>query len=261
MLVMGIVNATPDSFSDGGAHDPTAHALALIAEGADWIDIGGESTRPGSRPVSESIELARVITVIEAVRSSGFANISIDTRKPSVARAAVAAGAAMWNDVGALREPGAKHACADLGCAIVLMHMLGEPLTMQVGPRYDDVVSEVADYLQARAEAAIAVGVARERIWLDPGIGFGKTAAHNLDLLANLGRFVALGFPVLLGASRKGFMKTAAPFAETAADRLAGSLAIALHAARAGVAMIRVHDVAETAQALAVASAIEGRRG
>jgi dihydropteroate synthase len=167
----------------------------------------------------------------------------------------------MWNDVGALREAGAKHACAGLGCAVVLMHMLGEPLTMQVGPRYDDVVSEVAHYLQTRAEAAVAAGVARERIWLDPGIGFGKTVLHNLDLLANLDRLVALGFPVLLGASRKGFMKAAAPFAETAADRLGGSLAVALHAARAGVAMIRVHDVAETVQALAMDAAIEGRRG
>jgi dihydropteroate synthase len=261
MLVMGIVNATPDSFSDGGAYDPTAHALKLIGEGADWIDIGGESTRPGSRPVSDDAERERVVPVVAAVRATGFANISIDTRKPTVARAAVAAGAAMWNDVGALREPGAKRTCADLGCAVVLMHMLGEPITMQVGPRYDDVVTEVLDYLQARAEAAVAAGIARERIWVDPGIGFGKTAAHNLDLLANLDRLVALGFPVLLGASRKGFMKTAAPFAETAADRLAGSLAVALHAARAGVAMIRVHDVAETAQALAIDSAIDARRG
>ena len=261
MLVMGIVNATPDSFSDGGAYDPTAHALELIGEGADWIDVGGESTRPGSKPVSDEEELERAIPVIEAVRATGFANISIDTRKPSVARAAVAAGAAMWNDVGALREARAKHACAGLGCAVVLMHMLGEPLSMQVGPRYDDVVSEVVDYLQARAEAAISAGVARNRIWLDPGIGFGKTALHNLDLLAHLDRLVALGFPVLLGASRKGFMKAAAPFADTAGDRLAGSLAVAHHAARAGVAMIRVHDVAETVQALAMDAAIEGRRG
>jgi dihydropteroate synthase len=261
MLVMGIVNATPDSFADGGAYDPTAHALRLIREGADWIDIGGESTRPGSKPVPEPIELRRVLPVVEGVRATGFANISIDTRKPSVARAAVAAGAAMWNDIGALREVGAKQACAELGCAVVLMHMLGEPLTMQVTPRYDDIVEEVAGYLADRARAVMAAGVPHDKIWFDPGIGFGKTATHSLDLLAHLERFVAFGFPVLLGASRKRFMRVAAPLAETAADRLGASLAIALHAARSGVAMIRVHDVAQTVQALAMASAIEARRG
>ena len=261
MLVMGIVNATPDSFSDGGAYDPAAHALRLIAEGADWIDVGGESTRPGAQPVSEGAELERVLPVVEAVRATGFANISVDTRKPSVARAAVAAGATMWNDVGALREPGAKQTCVELGCAVVLMHMSGEPVTMQVAPRYDDVVGEVAAYLVERAQAAMAGGLPRDKIWLDPGIGFGKTAAHNLDLLAHLNRFVASGFPVLLGASRKGFMRAVAPSAETAADRLGGSLTIALRAARSGVAMIRVHDVAETVQALAMAEAIEARGG
>jgi dihydropteroate synthase len=250
MLVMGIVNATPDSFADGGAYDPTAHALRLIREGADWIDIGGESTRPGSKPVPEPIELRRVLPVVEGVRATGFANISIDTRKPSVARAAVAAGAAMWNDIGALREVGAKQDCAELGCAVVLMHMLGEPLTMQVTPRYDDIVEEVAGYLADRARAVMAAGVPHDKIWFDPGIGFGKTATHSLDLLAHL-----------LGASRKRFMRVAAPLAETAADRLGASLAIALHAARSGVAMIRVHDVAQTVQALAMASAIEARRG
>lgn len=261
MLVMGIVNATPDSFSDGGAYDSAAHAIGLIGEGADWIDVGGESTRPGSKPVSDAVEIARVLPVIEATRAAGFSNISIDTRKPSVARAAVAAGATMWNDVGALREPGAKQAAAELGCAVVLMHMLGEPVTMQIAPRYDDVVAEVTDYLQERAEAMVASGVDRDRIWLDPGIGFGKTGAHNLDLLAHLQGLVRLGFPILVGASRKGFMRAAAPSAETPAQRLGGSLAVALHAARAGVAMIRVHDVAETVQALAIASAIEGRGG
>ena len=167
----------------------------------------------------------------------------------------------MWNDIGALREPGAEQTAAELGCAVVLMHMLGEPITMQVGPRYDDVVAEVADYLSERAETVIASGVSRDRIWLDPGIGFGKTAAHNLDLLANLDRFAALDFPVLVGASRKGFMRAVAPPAESPADRLGGSLAVALHAVRAGAAMVRVHDVAQTVQALALASAIEGRRG
>jgi dihydropteroate synthase len=261
MLVMGIVNATPDSFSDGGAYDPIAQALRLIVEGADWIDIGGESTRPGSMPVADAVEIARVLPVVEAVSVAGFTNISVDTRKPSVARAAVAAGATMWNAVGALREPGAKQACADLGCAVALMHMLGEPVTMQVAPFYDDVVGEVAAYLHDRAEAVMAAGVSRDRIWLDPGIGFGKTAAQNLDLLANLDRLVALGFPVLVGASRKGFMRAVAPSADTPADRLGGSLAVAVHAARSGVAMIRVHDVAQTLQALALATAIDARRG
>lgn len=261
MLVMGIVNATPDSFSDGGAYEPAAHALHLIADGADWIDVGGESTRPGSKPVPEDVELTRVLPVIAAVRATGFSNISIDTRKPSVARAAVAAGASMWNDVGALREPGAKNACAELGCDVVLMHMQGEPITMQVSPSYGDVVEDVADYLVERAEGAITGGIPRDRIWLDPGIGFGKTATHNLALLAHLERFVGLGFPILLGASRKGFIRAITPGAEAAADRLGGSLAIALHAARAGVAMIRVHDVAETVQALKITGAIEAAHG
>jgi dihydropteroate synthase len=261
MLVMGIVNATPDSFSDGGAYNPVDRALRLIAEGADWIDVGGESTRPGAEPISEAAELARVVPVIEVVRATGFSRISVDTRKPSVARAAVAAGASMWNDVGALREPDAERACAELGCAVVLMHMRGEPVTMQIAPHYADVVGEVVAYLADRALAMTRGGVPRDKIWLDPGIGFGKTAAHNLDLLAHLDRFVALGFPVLLGASRKGFMRAVVPSAKTAADRLGPSLAIALQGARAGVAMIRVHDVAETVRALAMDAAIEARRG
>ena len=261
MLVMGIVNAAPDSFSDGGAYDPTERARALVASGADWIDVGGESTRPGAEPVSEAEELARVLPVIEAVHARGSTPISIDTLKPAVARAAMAAGAAMWNDVSALSAPGAAETCAELGCDVVLMHMRGEPKTMQIDPTYDDVVAEVIDYLAGRAGVAMTAGVARERIWLDPGIGFGKTARHNLDLLARLDRLVALGFPVLLGASRKGFMRQVAPFAESATDRLGGSIAVALHAARAGVAMVRVHDVAETVQALAMSHAVEGCRG
>ncbi len=261
MLVMGIVNATTDSFSDGGAYDPAAHALSLVRGGADWIDIGGESTRPGAAPVGEAEELARVMPVVAAVRAAGDAPISIDTMKPAVARAAMAAGATMWNDVSALSAPGASETCAALGCDVVLMHMRGEPRTMQVDPAYDDVVGEVAAYLSARADAAMAAGVAPERIWLDPGIGFGKTARHNLDLLADLGRLAGLGFPVVLGASRKGFMRHIAPHAETTASRLGGSIAVALHAARAGVAMVRVHDVAETIQALAVSGAIRERHG
>ncbi len=260
MLVMGIVNATPDSFSDGGAYDPSARALTLQADGADWIDVGGESTRPGAAPVAEAEEQARVVPVIRALAARGATRISIDTRKPAVARAAVAAGAAMWNDVSALTAPGAAETCAELACDVVLMHMRGEPRTMQIEPTYDDVAKEVVDYLAARAEAAMAAGVLRGRIWLDPGIGFGKTATHNLILLARLDGLVALGFPVVVGASRKAFMRAVAPFAERAEDRIGGSLAIALVAALAGVAMIRVHDVRETRQALAMAKAIEAAR-
>lgn len=260
---MGIVNVTPDSFSDGGrylGHDAAlAHARRLIAEGADLLDIGGESTRPGAAPVPEAEELARVIPLIAAIRADSAVPISIDTMKPAVARAAVAAGASIWNDVSALRgAPDAPAVAAELGCDVVLMHMLGEPGTMQDAPRYDDVVGEVEAFLLARAEAAMAAGVARERIWLDPGVGFGKTLDHNLALLRALPRFVALGFPVLLGASRKRFIAAIDPTAQDAGDRLGGSLAVALHGARAGIAAVRVHDVRETVQALAVQRAIGG---
>jgi dihydropteroate synthase len=259
-LVMGIVNVTPDSFSDGGRHDTVeaavAHGLALLAEGADILDIGGESTRPGAAPVSEAEELDRVIPVIEALRGRSPAPISIDTMKPAVARAAVTAGATIWNDVAALREPGAVETAAELGCQVVLMHMLGEPRTMQDDPRYDDVVAEVESFLLARAEAAMAAGVARERIWLDPGIGFGKTLDHNLTLIAGLPRLVASGFPILLGASRKRFIAAIDPMAGQADQRLGGSIAIALEGARAGVAAVRVHDVRQTVQALAVQAAL-----
>ena len=267
--VMGIVNATPDSFSDGGRFlDPTAaleHALGLMAAGADILDIGGESTRPGAAPVGEADEIARVVPVIAAIRARSAVPISIDTMKPAVARAAVAAGAGIWNDVSALTfAPDAAEVCAELGCEVVLMHMKGEPRTMQAAPSYEDVVGEVEAFLLARAEAALAAGVARQRIWLDPGIGFGKTTAHNLALLAALPRFVALGFPVLLGASRKRFIEAIAPRmalgtasdSGSAGDRLGGSIAAALAGQTAGVAAVRVHDVAETAQALKVAKAI-----
>ncbi len=178
--------------------------------------------------------------------------------KPAVARAAVAAGATVWNDVTALRgSPQSPETAAELGCEVVLMHMQGEPATMQVAPRYDDVVGEVIAFLAARAEAVMAAGVARDRIWLDPGIGFGKTATHNLKLLAAIDQIVALGFPVLLGASRKGFIRAIDPAATEPCDRLGASLAVALAGARAGVSMIRVHDVRETVQALAAASAIQ----
>ncbi len=189
--VMGIVNVTPDSFSDGGRFlDPASgldHARRLIADGADILDIGGESTRPGATPVSQADEIARVVPLIEALRAQSDIPISIDTMKPAVARAAVAAGATIWNDVAALRfAPDASEVAAELGCQVVLMHMLGQPGTMQDAPAYDDVVAEVEAFLLARAEAAVAAGVARDRIWLDPGIGFGKTPQHNLALIAAL---------------------------------------------------------------------------
>ncbi|WP_426032953.1 dihydropteroate synthase [Caulobacter sp. DWP3-1-3b2] len=264
--VMGIVNVTPDSFSDGGRFldhaAALAHARRLIADGADILDIGGESTRPGATPVPTDEEIARVVPLIAAIRAESDVTLSVDTMKPAVARAAVAAGATLWNDVAALRfapntsEMAAPEVAAELGCEVVLMHMLGQPGTMQDAPRYDDVVAEVEAFLLARALTAMAAGVAREKIWLDPGIGFGKTPAHNVALLAALPRFVALGYPVLLGASRKRFIAALDPLGAAAGDRLGGSLAACLHGASAGVAAVRVHDVRETAQALAVWGAV-----
>jgi dihydropteroate synthase len=260
--VMGVVNVTPDSFSDGGRHFDAAAALAharrLIADGADLLDVGGESTRPGAEPVSEADEIARVVPLIEAVRAESALPISIDTMKPVVARAAVAAGATIWNDVTALRHaPESLATAAELGCEVVLMHMQGEPRTMQAEPYYDDVVGEVAALLIARAEAAMAAGVAREKIWLDPGIGFGKhMIRHNLPLLAGLEVIVGLGFPVLLGVSRKSFIGALDGGKRGADARLGGSIAGALWGAQAGVAAVRVHDVRETVQALRVWRAI-----
>ncbi len=259
--VMGIVNATPDSFSDGGRHlapeAALAHARRLIAEGADILDLGAESTRPGAEPVAAEVEIERLVPLIAAIRAESAIPISVDTMKPEVARAAVAAGAKMWNDVSALRQaPDSAAIAAELGCEVVLMHMRGEPRTMQHEPHYLDVVAEVAEFLLRRAEAAMAAGVARERIWLDPGVGFGKhMIRHNLPLLAGLDRIVALGFPVLLGASRKSFIG-ALDNGAGPDDRLGGSIAAALAGAAAGVAMVRVHDVRETVQALAVDAAI-----
>lgn len=260
-LVMGIVNVTPDSFSDGGrlgsVEAATAHAMRLVAEGADVLDIGGESTRPGADPVSEAEEIERTAPVIAAIRARWDGAISIDTMKPAVARAAVAAGARMWNDVTALTHaPDSAAVAADLGCEVVLMHMKGEPRTMQADPRYDDVVAEVRDYLGARAAAAMAAGVARDRIWLDPGIGFGKTLDHNLALTARLETLVDLGFPVLYAASRKRIIQAVDPTATDPGDRLGGSLALALEGARRGARMVRVHDVRETAQALKMQAAL-----
>ena len=259
---MGIVNVTPDSFSDGGRltsiEAAVAHGLALVGQGADILDVGGESTRPGADPVGEAEEIARTAPVIEVIRARSSIRISIDTMKPAVARAAVAAGATMWNDVSGLGfAPDSPSTAAALGCDVVLMHMRGEPRTMQAEPLYDDVVSEVTDWLVERATQAVAAGVARERIWLDPGIGFGKTAAHNLALTARLDRLAATGFPVLYGASRKRVIQSVDPTASDPADRLGGSLALALAAARRGADIIRVHDVRETVQALGVQAAVE----
>ena len=259
--VMGIVNVTPDSFSDGGrladVEAAVAHGLTLVEQGADILDIGGESTRPGAAPVDVDEEIARTIPVIEGLRARWPGSISIDTMKPEVVRAAVAVGATMWNDVTALgHAPDSLATAAALGCDVVLMHMKGEPRTMQDAPAYADVVAEVAAWLLARAKAAMAAGVARERIWLDPGIGFGKMAAHNLALTAHLDRLAATGFPILYGASRKRTIQSIDPTATDAGDRLGGSLALALEAGRRGASIVRVHDVRETVQALAVQAAV-----
>lgn len=264
-LIMGVLNLTPDSFSDGGRFDALEPALAqarrLIAQGADLLDLGGESTRPGATQVSPEVEIARVVPVIAALAAETALPLSVDTMKPVVARAAITAGAAIWNDVTALRHaPEAPDVAAELGCQVVLMHMQGEPRTMQAAPHYEDVVAEVCQFLGARADAAMAAGVAREKIWLDPGIGFGKTLDHNLALLAHLDTVCALGFPVILGASRKRFIQALHPAAEAPDGRGPGSLAAALAGAQAGVAALRVHDVALTAQGLAVWSAIASAR-
>lgn len=260
--VMGVINVTPDSFSDGGKFmdidAALAHSRALIAAGADVLDIGGESTRPGADPVPEADELARVLPLIAALKQESAVPLSIDTMKPAVARAAIGAGASIWNDVTALGYAfDSTTTAAELGCTVILMHMQGTPKTMARAPRYGDVVEEVTAFLEARAEAAMAAGVARERIWLDPGIGFGKTPAHSLALLANLGRIAALGFPVVLGVSRKRFIARVDASGAQTDDRIGGSLAAALAGARAGVAVIRAHDVRETRQALAMQAAIE----
>jgi dihydropteroate synthase len=259
---MGVINLTPDSFSDGGrlsgVDDAVSLARRLVAEGAQVLDVGGESTRPGAAPVSVAEELARVMSALSAIRAAVDVPLSIDTMKPAVARAAVAAGAGLWNDVTALRfEPTSAEVAAELGCEVVLMHMRGEPATMQAAPAYDDVVGEVIGFLAQRADAALAAGVERHRIWLDPGIGFGKSLAHNLALIAHIDQIVALGFPVLLGVSRKGFIQAIDRADTEPRERLGGSLAAALAGASAGVAMIRAHDVRQTVQALAVAGAIE----
>jgi dihydropteroate synthase len=248
--VVGVVNVTPDSFSDGGEHaDPAAaveHGKRLVAEGADALDVGGESTRPGSLPVEERVEIARVVPTIEGIRRAGIAlPVSVDTRKAAVADAALLAGATMVNDVSAgTADPAMLGVAARRGAGVVLMHMRGEPRSMQQAPVYGDVVEEVLAHLLARAEAARAAGVPPARIWIDPGLGFGKTFAHNEELLRSLERFTATPWPVLVGASRKGFL--GAITGKGPKDRLAASLACAARAFEAGAFAVRVHDVAAT---------------
>ncbi|MBX7250144.1 MAG: dihydropteroate synthase [Caulobacteraceae bacterium] len=257
---MGVVNVTPDSFSDGGryAHVESAveHGLRLVAEGADILDIGGESTRPGAEPVDAAEELTRVIPVIMGLRQAWDGPISIDTLKPTVARAAIGVGATIWNDVSALRGEMAVQSALELNCDVILMHMQGEPRTMQDSPVYDDVVAEVTAWLKGRADEALAAGIRREKISLDPGIGFGKTLEHNLALLRGLDRIAGLGFPVVLGVSRKRSIQAIDPTAVSPDDRLGGSLALALYGADKGAAVLRVHDVRETVQALKVREAL-----
>ncbi len=257
--VMGIVNVTPDSFSDGGAHFDAgaaiAHGLALAAEGADILDVGGESTRPGAQAVSVEEELRRTIPVVEALSRQLAIPVGIDTSKPEVMRAAVAAGAGMINDVFALRREGALDAAAALGVPVVLMHMQGEPRGMQANPEYDDVVGEVHRFLAERVFAAEMAGIPRTRIVVDPGFGFGKTREHNLQLLAQLQRFTELGVPVLAGLSRKRTIGELTGRDDPRA-RVHGSVAAHLVAAQRGAMLLRVHDVAATVDALKVWEAV-----
>jgi dihydropteroate synthase len=257
--VMGIVNVTPDSFSDGGEHATTeaavAHGLRLVEEGADLLDVGGESTRPGAGEVPEEEELRRVVPVVERLAKETAVPISVDTSKPGVMRAAVAAGAGMVNDVYALRREGALDAAAALGVPVVLAHMLGEPRSMQDDPRYDDVVAEVHRFLAERVFAAEMAGIPKRSIVVDPGFGFGKTREHNLLLLAQLERFVELGVPVLAGLSRKRTIGELTGRADPR-ERVHGSVAAHLVAAQRGAVLLRVHDVAATVDALAVWNAV-----
>ena len=255
---MGVVNVTPDSFSDGGEFlDPgraIEHGLSLIEDGADWLDIGGESTRPGADEGSAEDELARVMPVVEGL--AGSAPVSIDTTKAVVAQAAIEAGATMVNDVTALlRDPGMTAVCAENDVDVVLMHMLGTPRTMQDDPRYGDVVAEVLGFLRDRADHAIAAGVEASRIWVDPGIGFGKTLHHNLKLLESTHRMCELGYPVLVGPSRKTFIGKID--GSEVKDRVGGTVAACLAARQGGATMVRVHNVAEVRQAIRVADAIQ----
>ena len=258
--VMGIVNVTPDSFSDGGQHDTTeaavSHGLRLVEEGADVLDIGGESTRPGSEPVPLDEELRRVLPVIEQLAARTTVPISIDTFKPEVMRAAVAAGAGMINDIHALRQPGALEAAADTGVPVVLMHMQGEPGSMQADPQYDDVVAEVHRFLVQRLFAAEMAGIAKKNLVVDLGFGFGKSVTHNMTLLARSERFLELGVPMLAGLSRKRTLGELTG-RELPAERVAASVAAHLVAVQRGARIVRVHDVAATVDALKVWAAVD----
>jgi dihydropteroate synthase len=259
-LLMGVVNVTPDSFSDGGrflqVDEAVKQGLQLAADGADILDVGGESTRPGATPVSVDDESARVIPVIERLRSDApDVTLSVDTRHPEVARAALEAGAHIVNDVTAAADPATIEAACEAGAGLVLMHMLGEPRTMQAAPIYDDVVAEVRDFLAGRIEAVEAAGVPRDRLCVDPGIGFGKTTAHNLALLRHIASFRTLGVPVLVGASRKGFIGELTG-ADDPADRVEGTAGVVAWCAAQGVDVQRVHDVKEMARVVKMVDTI-----
>jgi len=257
-VVMGVLNVTPDSFSDGGRYlEPSKavdRALRMVEEGAGIIDVGGESTRPGAQPVSADEEVARVVPVIEALRAASTIPISVDTSKPEIMRAAVAAGANLINDVRALRDPGALEAAASLGVAVCLMHMQGEPRTMQDNPEYTDVVAEVRDFLAARIVAAEAAGIPRDRMLIDPGFGFGKTVEHSLELLRRLAALRPLNRPILVGLSRKSLIGKLLGL--SVERRLHASVALALLAVQHGAAVVRAHDVGPTVEALRMLDAV-----
>lgn len=262
--IMGVLNTTPDSFSDGGSYYQQgrlsldlalARARQMLDEGADIIDVGGESTRPGSTPVGEAEELERVVPVVKALVEKLGALVSVDTSSPAVIRESASAGAGLINDVRALRREGALEAARATGLPVCLMHMQGQPETMQERPHYQDPVQEVKDFLQERAEACLEAGFASEQLLLDPGFGFGKSLAHNLDLLRRLPEFAQLGYPVLVGLSRKSMLGKL--LGRDLAERLPGSLALAMASAQRGAAIIRVHDVAATRDVLTVLAALE----
>lgn len=257
--VMGVLNVTPDSFSDGGQHlEPSAaidRVARMVAEGAAIVDIGGESTRPGAQPVSAEQELARVVPVIEAVAARFDVVVSIDTSKPEVMRAATQAGAALINDVRALRLPGALEAAAESGAAVCLMHMQGEPGDMQRGPAYENVIGDVTAFLGARSHACVSAGMRVDALLIDPGFGFGKSLEHNLTLLRELRALLALGLPLLVGLSRKSML--GALVGAEPGDRVAASVAAATLAVWNGACVVRAHDVAATVQALAVCNAVK----
>lgn len=261
-VVMGVLNVTPDSFSDGGQYlnldAAVARAREMVGEGAAIIDIGGESTRPGAQPVSERDEIARVVPVIERLLRELDCVLSIDTLKPAVMEAACAAGAGMINDVNALRAPGALEIAQRYDAAVCLMHMQGEPRSMQDAPHYADVVAEVQSFLADRVSACIAAGISPQRIVIDPGVGFGKTLQHNLELLANLEQFHSLNCPLLIGVSRKSMFK--ALLDASVDQRLSGALSTAAIAVWQGAVIVRAHDVRATAEAIKVAAALRDKR-